>query len=94
MSCSGSGDPGSASNRNSRAPGTDAAALADVGVDVGDPPAKKITLGEMRAAGVRGLPIYCSDYRCSLWTRINVDQRAHCVQLSDFEPGFVCTACP
>jgi hypothetical protein len=48
----------------------------------------------MRAAGVRRLPIYCSDYRCSHWSRINADQRAHGVQLSDFEPGFVCTACP
>jgi hypothetical protein len=48
----------------------------------------------MRAAGVRRLPIYYSDYRCSHWSRINTDQRAHGVQLSDFEPGFVCTACP
>ena len=37
----GSGEPTSASNRNSRACGTDAAALADVGVDVGDSPAKR-----------------------------------------------------
>jgi hypothetical protein len=55
---------------------------------------QKITFAEMRAAGVRGLLICCSDYRCSHWTRINADQRAHGVQLSDFEPGFVCTACP
>ena len=26
---------------------------------------KKITFGEMRAAGVRGLLIYCSDYKCN-----------------------------
>jgi hypothetical protein len=26
---------------------------------------QKITLAEMRASGVRGLLIYCSDYRCS-----------------------------
>jgi len=26
---------------------------------------EKITLGEMRASGVRGLLIYCADYRCS-----------------------------
>lgn len=25
---------------------------------------QKITLGEMRAMGVRGLLIYCADYRC------------------------------
>jgi hypothetical protein len=53
---------------------------------------QKITLAEMRAAGVRGVLICSSDY--SHWTRINADQRAHGVQLSDFEPGFVCTACP
>ena len=29
---------------------------------------QKITFGEMRAAGVRGLLIYCSDYKCSHWT--------------------------
>jgi hypothetical protein len=26
---------------------------------------QKITLGEMRASGVRGLLIYCADYQCS-----------------------------
>jgi hypothetical protein len=26
---------------------------------------QKITLAEMRAAGVRGLVIYCSDYKCT-----------------------------
>jgi hypothetical protein len=26
---------------------------------------QKITLGEMRSTGVRGLLIYCSDYKCS-----------------------------
>jgi hypothetical protein len=53
-----------------------------------------ITLAEMRAAGVSRVLVYCSDYRCSHWTRIDADQRAHGVQLSDFEPGFVYTACP
>jgi len=28
-------------------------------------PVQKITFAEMRAAGVRGVPVYCSDYRCS-----------------------------
>ena len=28
---------------------------------------EKITFAEMRAAGVRGLLIYCSDYKCSHW---------------------------
>src|SRR4249920_3160187 len=31
------------------------------------PPRQKITFGEMRASGVRGLLIYCSDYHCSLF---------------------------
>jgi hypothetical protein len=26
---------------------------------------EKITFAEMRAAGVRGVLVYCSDYRCS-----------------------------
>jgi hypothetical protein len=30
-----------------------------------EPRQQKITLGEMRASGVRGLLIYCSDYKCS-----------------------------
>jgi hypothetical protein len=30
---------------------------------------QKITFGEMRAMGVRGLLVYCSDYHCSHWTR-------------------------
>jgi hypothetical protein len=35
---------------------------------------QKITLAEMRAAGVRGLPIYCSDYHCSHWMVISGDR--------------------
>jgi len=30
-----------------------------------DDAAQKITFGEMRAAGVRNVFIYCSDHRCS-----------------------------
>ena len=41
---------------------------------------EKITLGEMREAGVRGLLVYCADHKCS-------------VRLSDLEPRFVCQAC-
>jgi hypothetical protein len=29
---------------------------------------QKITRAEMRASGVCGLLIYCSDYHCSHWT--------------------------
>jgi hypothetical protein len=35
---------------------------------------QKITLAEMRASGVRGLLIYCSDYHCSHWTAISADR--------------------
>jgi hypothetical protein len=35
---------------------------------------QKITLEEMRESGVRGLLIYCSDYRCSHWTAISGDR--------------------
>jgi len=38
----------------------------------------KITLGEMRASGVRGLLIYCSDYHCSHWTAISGDMGPTC----------------
>ena len=57
------------------------------------PSAKKFTFGEMRAAGVRGVLIYCRDYRCSQWTRLDADRWSDGVRLSDVETGLVCTAC-
>ena len=54
---------------------------------------RKITFGQMRASGVRGLLIYCSDYRCSHWTAISGDQWPDEVRLSDIEPRFACQAC-
>ena len=54
---------------------------------------QKITLAEMRAAGVRGLLIYCSDFRCSHWTAISGDRWPDDVRLSDLEPRFTCQAC-
>ena len=54
---------------------------------------QKITLAEMRAAGVRGLLINCSDYHCSHWTAISGDQWPDDVRLSDLEPRFACQAC-
>jgi hypothetical protein len=54
---------------------------------------EKITLGEMRASGVRGLLIYCSDYRCSHSTAISGDRWPDHVRLSDLEARFVCRAC-
>ena len=35
---------------------------------------EKITFAEMRADGVRGLLIYCSDYKCSHWTTLGGDR--------------------
>jgi hypothetical protein len=54
---------------------------------------QKITLGEMRASGVRGLLIYCSDYQCSHSTTISADRWPDHVRLSDIEPKFACQAC-
>jgi len=47
----------------------------------------------MRASGVRGLVIYCSDYHCSHSIRISGDRWPDDVRLSDLEPRFVCQSC-
>jgi hypothetical protein len=54
---------------------------------------QKITLGEVRQMGIRGLLIYCSDYHCSHNIEISGDQWPDDVRLSDLEPLFVCQAC-
>jgi hypothetical protein len=54
---------------------------------------QKITLGEMREMGVRGVLVCCSDYHCSHSTAISGDRWADDVRLSDLEPLFVCQAC-
>jgi hypothetical protein len=54
---------------------------------------QKITLEQMRAAGVRGLLIYCSDYRCSHHVTISGDRWPGSVRLSDIEPKFICQVC-
>jgi hypothetical protein len=54
---------------------------------------QKITLGEMRSSGVRGLLIYCSDYKCSHSIAISADQWPDDARLSDLEPRFICQAC-
>jgi hypothetical protein len=61
-----------------------------MGMLIGD---QKITLGEMREMGIRGLLVYCSDYHCSHWTAISGDRWADHIRLSDLEPGFACQAC-
>jgi hypothetical protein len=54
---------------------------------------QKITFREMRASGVRGLLIYCSDFRCSHSTTLSADRWPDDVRLSDLELLFVCQAC-
>ena len=54
---------------------------------------QKITFAEMRASGVRGPLIYCSDYHCSHWTAISGDRWPDEIRLSDLEPRFTCQAC-
>jgi hypothetical protein len=44
----------------------------------------------MRASGVCGLLVYCSDYHRSHWTAISSDQWPDDVRLSDLEPRFTC----
>jgi len=53
----------------------------------------KITLGEMRSSGVRGLLVYCSDYKCAHLAKISAGGWPDSVRLSDLEPLFVCHAC-
>jgi hypothetical protein len=54
---------------------------------------QKITLGEMRASGVRGVLICCADFKCSHWIAVSADQWSGETRLSDLEDRFVCTAC-
>src|SRR5258705_13682487 len=53
----------------------------------------KITLGEMRSSGVRGLLVYCADYKCCHLAKISGDRWPDDIRLSDLEPRFVCQAC-
>jgi len=54
---------------------------------------QKITFAEMRSAGIRGLLVYCADYRCSHSLAINGDRWPDDARLSDLEVRFVCKAC-
>jgi hypothetical protein len=54
---------------------------------------QKITFGEMRESGVRGVLIYCSDYHCSHYITASADPWPDQLRLSDLEPRFVSTAC-
>jgi len=51
----------------------------------------KITFAEMRNSGVRGILVYCSDYRCSHSMALVADQWPDDLRLADTEPRFVCS---
>ncbi len=54
---------------------------------------EKITFERMRASGVRGVLVFCSDYHCSHSTALGADRWPDEMRLSDIEPQFVCQAC-
>jgi len=54
---------------------------------------QKITFAEMRESGIRGLLVYCADYRCSHSIAISGDAWPDDIRLSDIEPRFVYQAC-
>ena len=54
---------------------------------------QKITFAEMREMGVRGLLIYCADYRCSHSIAISGDAWPNNAKLSDIEERFTCRVC-
>jgi hypothetical protein len=43
--------------------------------------------------GVRGLLVYCADYRCSHSIVVSADRWPDDLRLSDIEDRFTCTAC-
>jgi len=51
---------------------------------------RKIIFGEK---GVRGLLVYCADYRCSHSIAISGDQWPDDLRLFGIEDRFTCTAC-
>jgi hypothetical protein len=54
---------------------------------------QKVTLAEMRDTGVRGILVYCADFRCSHSIAISGDRWPDELRLSDLEPRFTCSAC-
>jgi hypothetical protein len=44
---------------------------------------QKITFGEMRESGVRGVLIYCSDYHCSYYITAGADVLPDWVSVQD-----------
>jgi hypothetical protein len=56
---------------------------APIGGIMGMSRPQKITFAEMRSSGVRGLLVYCADYKCSPYIAITGDRWADDVRLSD-----------
>jgi hypothetical protein len=54
---------------------------------------QKITFAQMRGSGVRGLLIYCSDYKCSHLITMSGGRWPDDMRLSDLELRFICSAC-
>jgi hypothetical protein len=54
---------------------------------------QKITFGDMRKSGVRGVLIYCADYHCSHSVALSADRWPDELRLSDLELRFVCRSC-
>jgi len=55
-------------------------------------PIQKITFAEMRESGIRGLLVYCADYRCSHSIAVNADQWPDDLRMSDIDHRFVSEA--
>jgi hypothetical protein len=53
---------------------------------------QKIPFAEMRESGVRGLLVYCADYRCSHSIAVSADRWPDEVQMSDMELRLTCTS--
>jgi hypothetical protein len=54
---------------------------------------QKITFAKMRDMGIRGLLVYCADYRCSHSIAISGDALPDDAMLSDIEECFTCRVC-
>jgi hypothetical protein len=53
---------------------------------------QKITFGNMREMGVRGILVYCADFHCSPSVALSADRWPDDLRLSDIEPRF-CLPC-
>jgi hypothetical protein len=53
----------------------------------------RITFAEMRDMGLRGILVYCGDFRCSHSIAISGDGWPDDVRLSDRERRFLCEIC-